>query len=65
MSPANIDRCESDDKVVQGKIEVISHRERAQSTVQEEEGCSVWEVIRKNPKVVFWCLFFAFSSVGW
>ncbi len=46
----------SEDTTVDLKAEVAAAEERRQS---------VWQVIRKDPRVVFWCLFFAFSAVGW
>jgi hypothetical protein len=39
--------------------------EQARLAAEEEHSLSVWEAISKNRKVVFWCVFFAFSGVAW
>lgn len=56
---------ESDRKVLDGKVEDVSFDLQAESAAKEEQRADVWQVIRENPKVVFWCFFFAFSSIGW
>ena len=39
--------------------------EQARVATEEEHNLSVWDAISKNKDVVFWCVFFAFSAVGW
>lgn len=60
-----MDRYVLDAKVVEDKIEDVSSDMQAETAAKDEQASSVWQVVRENPKVVFWCLFFAFSSVGW
>lgn len=54
-----------DTKVLEDKIEDVSSDLQVDNTTKDEQNSPVWHVVRENPKVVFWCLFFAFSSVGW
>lgn len=61
----NMDQHESDLKVIESKVEDVSSDLQVESVAKDEQTCSVWQVVRDNPKVVFWCFFFAFSSVGW
>lgn len=56
---------ESDQKVLDDKVEDVSSDLQVDSVVKEEHATTVWQVIRENPKVVFWCFFFAFSAMGW
>ena len=46
-------------------IEDIDLKRNASVAVEEERTLSVWQTIAANPKVVFWCAFFAFSGIGW
>jgi len=39
--------------------------DQARVATEEEHNLSVWDAISKNKSVVFWCVFFAFSCVGW
>lgn len=39
--------------------------EQARVAAEEEHQLSVWDALTKNKIVVFWCVFFAFSAVGW
>lgn len=39
--------------------------EQAQLAAEEEHNLSVWRALTENKRVVFWCIFFAFSAVGW
>lgn len=39
--------------------------EQARVAAEEEHTLSVWDALCKNKSVVFWCVFFAFSAVGW
>lgn len=39
--------------------------EQAQIAAAEEHNLSVWEALTQNKTVVFWCIFFSFSAVGW
>jgi len=47
------------------KIEVVTVDLKARVATNEERRQSVWHTVKKDPRVVFWCLFFAFSAVGW
>lgn len=60
-----MDRFAQDVKVLEDKIEDVSSDLQIDIAAKDEQNSSVWQVVRENPKVVFWCLFFAFSSVGW
>lgn len=46
-------------------IEDADLKQNAIIAVDEERNLSVWQTIGANPKVVFWCAFFAFSAIGW
>jgi len=52
-------------KTIEEKLEDVTSDHQAEVATAEEHKQSVWEVVRKDPRVVFWCLFFAFSAVGW
>jgi len=39
--------------------------EQAQIAAEEEHNLSVWGALTQNKRVVFWCIFFAFSAIGW
>lgn len=39
--------------------------EQAQLAAEEEHNLSVWGALTHNKTVVFWCVFFAFSAIGW
>lgn len=39
--------------------------EQARVAAEEEHQLSVWDALTKNKVVVFWCVFFAFSAIGW
>lgn len=52
-------------KILDAKVEDVSSDHQAETAADEEHKQSVWTILRKDPKVVFWCLFFAFSAVGW
>lgn len=47
------------------KTEVVTVDLKARVATNEERRQSVWHTVKKDPRVVFWCLFFAFSAVGW
>lgn len=44
------------------EIEDARHNEKTPVSERQE---SVGTIIRRDKKVVFWCLFFAFSTIGW
>ena len=39
--------------------------EQAREAAAEEHSLTAWQAIRSNKRVVFWCIFFAFSCIGW
>ena len=39
--------------------------EQARIATEEEHNLGVWQAISENKSVVFWCVFFAFSAIGW
>ena len=52
-------------KFIDEKTEDLSSKQDADAAAAEELTGSVLQTLRHNPKVVFWCLFFAFSAIGW
>lgn len=55
-----------DNKAADSTIENVPPKlEQARAAAEEEHRLSVWEALSKNKTVVFWCVFFAFSAVGW
>ena len=46
-------------------VEEILAKDQAIAATNLEHRESVWQILRKEPKVAFWCLFFAFSAIGW
>ena len=53
------------EKVADDVIEDVDLKQNAGMAAEEERTLSVWQTIAANPKVVFWCAFFAFSGIGW
>lgn len=47
------------------KVEDVTTVIDATLAAEKEHNEGVWHVMRNSPLVVFWCLFFAFSAVGW
>ena len=45
--------------------DVILKGDDAAVAVAEEHSLSVWGALSSNKRVVFWCVFFAFSCIGW
>lgn len=45
--------------------EVLTKRDEAAIGVAEEHGLSIGDVLRNNKRIVFWCIFFSMSAVGW
>ena len=39
--------------------------EQARVAADQEHRLSVWQALSQDRIVVFWCVFFAFSCVGW
>lgn len=39
--------------------------EQAQEAAAEEHSLTAWQAVRTNHRVVLWCIFFAFSCIGW
>jgi hypothetical protein len=39
--------------------------EQAREAAAEEHSLTAWQAIRSNKRVVGWCVFFAFSCIGW
>jgi len=39
--------------------------EQAKEAAAEEHSLTAWQAIRSNKRVVLWCVFFAFSCIGW
>lgn len=55
-----------ENKAVGSVIEDVPPKiEQAQIAAEEEHNLSVWGALTRNKKVVFWCIFFAFSAIGW
>ena len=60
-----MDRSEVEMRTFEDNAEDVTIDLKAEVAATEERRQSVWQAIRKEPCVVFWCLFFAFSAVGW
>lgn len=60
-----MDRSEIEMRVFEDKYPDLTIDLKAEIAAIEEHKQSVRQVLEKNPRVVFWCLFFAFSAVGW
>lgn len=45
--------------------EGLSKRDEATIAVAEEHSLSIWQVIRYNKRIVWWCFFFSMSAIGW
>lgn len=57
---------ENEDKAVNANIEDVAPKlEQAILAAEEEHNLTAWQAISQNKLVVFWCVFFAFSAVGW
>lgn len=57
---------ESSEKTHISAIESINLKtEQAREAAAEEHTLTAWQAIRRNKRVVLWCIFFAFSCVGW
>jgi hypothetical protein len=55
-----------DGKPVDTIIEDVGPKvEQARIAADEEHNLSVRDALSQNKLVVFWCVFFAFSCVGW
>lgn len=55
-----------ENKAIGSVIEDVPPKlEQAQLATEEEHNLSVWGALTQNKNVVFWCIFFAFSAVGW
>lgn len=53
-------------KAADSAIENVAPKvEQARVAAEEEHQLSVWSALTTNKTVVFWCVFFAFSAVGW
>jgi hypothetical protein len=53
-------------KATNSAIEDVAPKvEQARVAAEEEHQLSVWSALTTNKTVVFWCVFFAFSAVGW
>ncbi len=53
-------------KAAESAIETVAPKvEQARVAAEEEHQLSVWSALTTNKTVVFWCIFFAFSAVGW
>ena len=39
--------------------------ELVREAAAEEHSLSAWQAIASHKRIVFWCIFFAFSGVGW
>ncbi|KAK7899976.1 hypothetical protein LTR67_003722 [Exophiala xenobiotica] len=53
-------------KATDSAIEDVAPKvEQARVAAEEEHQLSVWSALTTNKTVVFWCVFFAFSAVGW
>ena len=59
------ERSSTAEKKTDEAIEDIDLKQNAGIAAEEERTLSVWQTIAANPKVVFWCAFFAFSGIGW
>ncbi|KAK5057779.1 hypothetical protein LTR84_011780 [Exophiala bonariae] len=56
----------SENKAISSVIDDVPPKiEQAQIAAAEEHNLSVWGALTQNKKVVFWCIFFAFSAIGW
>jgi Sugar (and other) transporter len=56
----------SNEKTHISAIESINLKtEQAREAAAEEHTLTAWQAIRKNKRVVLWCIFFAFSCIGW
>jgi len=60
MDRSHLEMGTLDDKIEDTTIDL-----KATMAMNGEHRQSVWQVMVKEPRVVFWCLFFAFSAVGW
>lgn len=60
-----MDRSDIEMETFHSKVEDATIDLKARLGTKEEHKQSVWQVMKKDPRVVFWCLFFAFSAVGW
>lgn len=56
-----------DDLKVNGEtIEDIAPKaENAREALEAERNLTVWQALKKQKRVVFWCVFFAFATTGW
>lgn len=54
------------EKSLEGHVEEVNSSDlQCKEVMKEEQHETVLQVIRNDPLVVFWCFFFAFSTVGW
>ena len=55
-----------DDKITDTTVKHVPPKlEQARLAAEEEHNLSVWRALTENKRVVFWCIFFAFSAIGW
>ncbi|KIV96703.1 hypothetical protein PV10_00532 [Exophiala mesophila] len=55
-----------DDKLTDTTVKHVPPKlEQARLAAEEEHNLSVWRALTENKRVVFWCIFFAFSAIGW
>ncbi|KIW75231.1 hypothetical protein Z517_12005 [Fonsecaea pedrosoi CBS 271.37] len=65
MEKLNIDD-HHDGKAIDSIVEHVPPKvEQARAAAEEEHNLSAWEALSKHRTVVFWCVFFAFSCIGW
>ena len=56
----------STEKATMSAIEDVGLKtEQAREAAAEEHSLTAWQAIRSNKRVVLWCIFFAFSCIGW
>jgi hypothetical protein len=66
MAGAGAENVYTESKARDSIIEDVPPKlEQARVAREEEHRLSVWDALSQNKIVVFWCVFFAFSCIGW